>query len=369
METLEFETVVVGGGVVGLALARHLALAGHDTVLLEKEPHIGSGISSRSSEVIHAGMYYEPTSLKARLCVAGRKALYAYCAERGVPHQRLGKLIVAVDQNECNKLQHYQQRALANGIDDLSLIDGIELARMEPALHAEAALFSPSTGIIDSHALMQSFADDFECAGGVLVTHSPLLQIAREPDGFLLKVGGRDPCHVRCRWLCNAAGMGAQALARTMPDYPLHLIPELYYAIGHYYALRGKSPFSRLVYPLAVAGGLGVHLTLDLAGQARFGPDISWRASEDYQFDDTRAAEFATAIQRYWPQLDPARLSPAYTGIRPKLWGPKQPEQDFMLQGPAQHGISGLLHLFGIESPGLTSCMALAEEAYRSLRW
>ena len=358
---LGFDCVVIGAGVVGLAIARAMALAGRHTVLLEAASSFGTGISSRNSEVIHAGIYYAPDSLKAKLCVAGNRALYAYCREKSVPAQRMGKLIVAVDEAEVHSLHAYQQRALASGVTDLAWLTKAQVQQLEPEVCAVAGLFSPSTGIIDSHALMSALLFDFEQAGGIYVANSPVERGRIKSDAILLEVGGAEPCSVIAAQVINAAGMGAQKVAASIAAFPQQQVPGLYYAVGHYFALQGRSPFRHLVYPVAVAGGLGVHLTLDLAGQPRFGPDISWRDSDDYHFDESREQAFYQAIRRYWPHLRDGALMPAYTGIRPKLYGPACPDQDFMISGPSQHGVAGLINLFGIESPGLTASLALAD--------
>jgi L-2-hydroxyglutarate oxidase LhgO len=359
---------VVGAGVVGLAIARQLSLLGLETALIERESDFGTGISSRNSEVIHSGLYYKKNSLKARLCVEGNRQLYEYCARSGVKHQRLGKLIVATNESELAILQKYMQNGLENGVLDLSLLDAHAVRQLEPELNAVGAVLCPSTGIIDTHGLMSVLLQDFEQAGGIYVRNTPVISAAIESDHFRLSIGGRDPCDIEAKYVVNAAGFGAQPLAQAMHGFAKAKIPSLHYAIGHYYTLSGRSPFQRLIYPVAGAGGLGVHLTLDLQGCARFGPDISWRESEDYTFDDTRAEEFTKAIQNYWPGLDGNRLSPGYTGIRPKLWGPSNPDQDFLIMGQAEHGIAGLVHLFGIESPGLTSSMAIAAYVAALLR-
>lgn len=358
---LVFDAVVVGAGVVGLAIARALALTGRHTVLLEAEPLFGSGISSRNSEVIHAGMYYKPGSLKARLCVEGNRALYAYCEQRNIDARRLGKLIVAVEPGEIAALQRYAGYAKSNGVPDLHWLDQGAVHALEPELNAVAALYSASTGIIDSHALMSAMLFDFEQAGGIYVANSPVVGGHMNSGQIVLAVGGRDPCCIAAPQVFNAAGMGAQRVAASISDFPKEHVPGLYFAIGHYFSLKGASPFHHLVYPVAVAGGLGVHLTLDLAGQARFGPDIAWRETEDYHFDDAHQGEFYQAIRRYWPGLRDHALLPGYTGIRPKLYGPACPDQDFMISGSAQHGVAGLVNLFGIESPGLTASLALAD--------
>lgn len=355
------DAVVVGAGVIGLAIARRLSNAGIQTVLLESNSFFGAGISSRSSEVIHAGLYYPQSSLKAKLCVIGNSLIYEYCQERNIEHKRIGKLVVAVTDDEIELLENYRLRAKANGVQGIEILDTKKVSDIEPSVNAIAALFSPSTGIVDSHALMFSLLSDFESVGGMFVRNSPVLEGIVGSGTTELHVGGCDPCSIESPVVINAAGLGAQTVARSLEGFPCDKIPPLHYAIGHYYALSGKAPFNHLIYPVAGGGGLGVHLTLDLAGQARFGPDISWRYSEDYTFDDSRRESFIESIQRYWPGLPAEKLTPGYTGIRPKLWGPDHPDQDFMIQGPADHGIPGLVNLFGIESPGLTASLAIAD--------
>ncbi|AVR98909.1 NAD(P)/FAD-dependent oxidoreductase [Pseudoduganella armeniaca] len=356
-----FDAVVIGAGVCGLAVARALALAGRATLLLEAGPAVGGGISSRSSEVIHAGIYYPAGSLKAALCVQGNRLLYEFAEQTGVPVRRTGKLLVAVTADEIAVLRSYRDKAARNGVGELTWLDQAEVRRMEPALHAVAGLFSPSTGIIDSHALMQRLLADFEQAGGLCVLNSPVTGGTLRGARWHLDIGGSAPCRVSASIVVNAAGLGAQAVARSLQNVPRQAIPELHLAVGQYYALSCPSPFRHLVYPVAPPGGLGVHLTLDLAGQARFGPDVRWRQDEDYGFDDSLAPLFYQAIRHYWPGLPDGALSPGYVGIRPKLYGPVRPDQDFMIQGPRQHGLPGLVNLFGIESPGLTSSLALAQ--------
>lgn len=360
-KTYHFDAVVIGAGVVGLAIARKLAALGKETAVLESGSAFGGGISSRNSEVIHAGLYYAPGSLKARLCVAGRHMLYAYCEARGVACKRLGKLIVAATAEEVAKLHDYQARASQNGVTDLQWLNRAAVAALEPEVTAAAGLFSPSTGIVDTHGLMSALLQDVEQAGGTFVANSPVLGGEIGAEKFSVHVGGREPCMVTSGIVINAAGLGAQTFARTLAGFPAERVPGLHYAVGHYFTLHGCVPFRHLVYPVAASGGLGIHLTLDMAGQARFGPDISWRENEDYSFDASRAAQFYAAIRRYWPALQDDALVPGYTGIRPKLWGKAQPDQDFMIQGPAEHGVAGLVNLFGIESPGLTSCLAIAD--------
>ena len=353
--------MVLGAGVVGLAAARALALGGCEVVVLEAGGAVGTGTSSRNSEVVHAGLHYPAGSLKAQFCVAGRRALYAYCAERGIPHARTGKLVVAATPDEAPALRAIQARAEAAGVVDLALIDGDEARRLEPHLACAGALLSPSTGIVDSHALMQGYLGDLEAAGGAVALNAPLLSGAVRPGGFALRVGGAEPMALDCEVLVNAAGLHAPALARRIDGIPPASIPASYLCKGSYYALQGRAPFSRLVYPVPEPGGLGVHLTLDLGGQARFGPDVEWVEREDYDVDPSRAAGFYAAIRRYWPGLPDGALAPGYAGIRPKISGPGEPAADFVASGPAAHGIPGLVNLFGIESPGLTAALALAD--------
>jgi L-2-hydroxyglutarate oxidase LhgO len=365
------ECVVVGAGVVGLAIARRLAQSGREVILLEAADAIGTGTSSRNSEVIHAGIYYPTGSLRARLCVAGRDALYEYCRAHGVEHRRVGKLIVASDDSQLPKLEAIRAQAFANGVTDLRPIDAAAAKDLEPNLRVAGALVSPSTGIIDSHGLMLALLGDAEDAGAMLALLSPLERSHRAPDGFVLEVGGAEPMRLGCATLVNAAGLGAWAVAAGLEGFPADRIPPRVLAKGSYYALgQGRSPFSRLVYPVPVDGGLGVHLTLDLAGQARFGPDVEWLGDPattpsgggvDYAVDPARAESFYDSVRAYWPGLPDGALVPAYSGVRPKLSGPGQPQRDFLLQGPESHGIPGLVNLFGIESPGLTSCLAIAD--------
>ena len=354
------ECVVVGAGVVGLATARALAQSGREVLLLEGADGIGTGASSRNSEVIHAGIYYPAGSLKARFCVQGKAMLYAYCTERGIPHSRLGKLIVAADPAEVPILHTIRAKAAANGVDDLEYLPGEEAQRLEPALHAAAALLSPSTGIIDSHALMLAFQGDLEHAGGGTAFHAPVLGGTAEPGRFVLHVGGDEPMDLACEILVNAVGLHAPDMARRIAGIPPDTIPQSHLCKGSYYSLQGRAPFRRLIYPVPEAAGLGVHLTLDLGGQARFGPDVQWVEREEYDVDIRRADGFYAAIRRYWPALPDGALAPGYAGIRPKISGPAEPAADFLVSGPAQHGIGGLVNLFGIESPGLTSSMAIA---------
>jgi L-2-hydroxyglutarate oxidase LhgO len=362
------DAVVVGAGIIGLAVARALALAGREVVIVEAEGAIGTHTSSRNSEVIHAGIYYPEGSLKARSCVAGRQRLYEYCVEHGVPHARCGKLIVAADASQLAELEALRAKAHANGVTDVVPLARVQALALEPELACAAALYSPSTGIIDSHALMLAYLGDAEAHGAALALHSPLERASARPGGGLvLEIGGPDPLRIEAGSVVNCAGLTAPSLARRIDGYPAALAPRELYAKGNYYALAHRSPFSRLVYPIPEPGGLGVHLTLDLGGQARFGPDVEWVERIGYEVDPRRAERFYSAIRRYWPGLPDGVLAPGYAGIRPKIAGPGEAAPDFVIQGPREHGVSGLVHLFGIESPGLTSSLALADEALRAL--
>lgn len=370
METIQ--ACVVGAGVVGLAIGRALAGAGLETVVLEQADAIGTATSSRNSEVIHAGIYYPAGSLKARLCVDGRTRLYTHCETHGVPFRCCGKLIVAADDFQCAELRRIEARALANGVADLRWVSAAELSVLEPGLQASAALLSPSTGIIDSHALMLSLQGDMEAAGGDIAFGSPVLAIDSTAHGHVLQVGGEaGGMEIQAGIVVNAAGLWAPSLAARTAGLAATHVPEARFAKGNYFSLSGRSPFSRLVYPIPQPGGLGVHLTLDLAGQARFGPDVEWLditqpEAIDYRVDASRGEHFATEIRRYWPALPDAALYPAYSGVRPKLWLTGDvgaaPLHDFIIDGPERHGLPGLVNLFGIESPGLTACLALADE-------
>ena len=354
----EIDCAVIGGGVVGLAVARALALAGREVLVLESEGAIGTGTSSRNSEVIHAGIYYPQGSLKARLCVEGKQMLYAYAAERGVPHQRCGKLIVATSPEQAAQLEAIQKKAAANGVDDLVLLTAQQAVAMEPQLHCVAALHSPSTGIVDSHALMLSLLGDLENAGGMLALKSPITRAECGVGAIVLTA--EDGTVLRCRSVVNAAGLGAPALARRFEGLPASSVPKEYFAKGNYFTLSGRAPFSRLVYPVPEPGGLGVHLTIDLGGQAKFGPDVQWVASpDDLVVDPLRGEGFYAEVRKYWPALPDGALIPGYAGMRPKISGPGEPAADFMIDGPASHGVQGLVNLFGIESPGLTSSLAI----------
>jgi L-2-hydroxyglutarate oxidase LhgO len=360
------DAVVIGAGVVGLAIGRALAQRGHETVVLERANAIGTATSSRNSEVIHAGLYYATDSLKARLCVAGRVQLYAYLDAHGIAHRRCGKLLVATSAVQQARLTQIQAQAARNGVPDLRLLDAREVAAMEPALNVVAALHSPSTGIVDSHGLMLALQGDLEAAGGALALLSPVRGVACGGDGHVVQVGGEAPTELRARLVVNAAGLWAPGLAGRIDGLAPEHVPTPRYAKGNYFALAGRAPFSRLIYPVPEEAGLGTHLTLDLAGQARFGPDVQWITPEspdaiDYRVDPQRAAAFEADIRRYWPGLPAGALQPAYSGVRPKLQAPGEAAHDFVLQGPSEHGVPGLMNLYGIESPGLTASLALAD--------
>ena len=358
----EIECVVIGAGVVGVAVARALAQAGREVLVLEAAEAIGTETSSRNSEVIHAGIYYPRGSLMARLCVRGKGLLYDFCRAHGVAFRNCGKLIVATDATELAKLDAIRAAAAANGVDDLLLLSEAQARALEPALTCTAALLSPSTGIVDSHAYMLALQGEAEAAGALFVFRAPVSGGRAEHDGVALDVGGAEPMRLRARVVINAAGLRAPEVARRIAGMPTQLVPTPYYAKGNYFVLSGRNPFARLIYPVPVAGGLGVHLTIDLAGQARFGPDVEWVLTPSYDVDIARAAGFYAAIRRYWPDLPDGALLPGYAGVRPKIVPPAVAKQDFVVQGPAAHGVPGLVNLFGIESPGLTAAIALAEE-------
>jgi L-2-hydroxyglutarate oxidase LhgO len=355
------ECVVIGAGVIGLAIARRLAQAGREVIVLEAAEGIGTVTSSRNSEVIHAGIYYKAGSLMARMCVGGKRALYRYCRDHGIPYRNCGKLIVATTPQESEKLAAIKSHAEANGVDDLQELDGEAARALEPALRCEAALLSPSTGIIDSHAYMLALRGDAEDAGAAFAFHTPVLGARAHDDRIELDVGGDPPMSLACRLLVNAAGLQAPAVARSIDGMPIELIPPAYLAKGNYFSCSARAPFSHLIYPVPEPGGLGVHLTLDMAGQARFGPDVEWVDRIDYAVDPARAERFYPAIRRYWPSLPDGALMPSYSGMRPKIVPPAVAVQDFLIQGPGIHGVDGLINLFGIESPGLTSSLAIAD--------
>jgi L-2-hydroxyglutarate oxidase LhgO len=354
------ECVVIGAGVIGLAVARRLAQAGREVIILEAAEGIGTVTSSRNSEVIHAGIYYPSGSLMARMCVSGKGALYEYCRDHGIPHRNCGKLIVATTAKETEKLNSIRAHAEANGVLDLHTLSGVDARALEPALNCDAALLSPSTGIIDSHAYMLALRGEAEEAGAVCAFHTPLLHASAAEQRIEINTGGSAPMSLYCRLLVNAAGLNAPAVARSIEGMPMELIPQAYFAKGNYFSCSARAPFSHLIYPVPEPGGLGVHLTLDMAGQARFGPDVEWVEQIDYAVDPARAERFYPAIRRYWPTLPDGALMPSYSGIRPKIVPPAVAVQDFVIQGPRDHGVCGLINLFGIESPGLTASLAIA---------
>ena len=366
METVE--CLVIGTGVVGLAIARELARAGREVVVVERENQIGAGVSSRSSEVIHAGIYYATGLLKARLCVSGKARLYDFCRDYGVPHRRCGKLIVATNDDETQKLATLKAQGEANGVDDLTWLSGEEARALEPALAAKKALLSPSTGIVDSHALMLALLGDAERRGVALSLATPVIGGEALGPGVAIETGGAEPTRIAAELVVNAAGLNAQAAARSIVGMPKDKIPPQHLAKGVYFVLSGRAPFSRLIYPIPAGGGLGVHLTLDIAGQARFGPDVEWVDEIDYAIDPKRADAFYAAIRTYWPGLPDGALQPGYAGVRPKIARPGGSGVDFVIQGEEDHGVAGLINLFGVESPGLTSCLALAQWVERLAR-
>jgi L-2-hydroxyglutarate oxidase LhgO len=356
------DCIVVGAGVVGLACARALALSGREVIVLEAENAFGTATSSRHSEVIHAGIYYPTESVRARLCVRGKQLLYDYCASHQINHRRCGKLIVACAESELEALDAVAQRAQANGVHDLQRLSASQALALEPNLRCVAALLSPSTGIIDSHGLMLALLGDAQAAGAMLALKSPALRATVRGDGITVDVGGASPMTVLTHTLVNCAGHGAPGFAGAIAGLPASHVPRRYFAKGCYFTLAGKAPFSRLIYPVpGQSSHLGVHLTLDLGGQARFGPSFRWVDSLDYTVDASEADSFYRDIRRYWPALPDGALQPGYAGVRPKILGPGEPVQDFRIDGPATHGAAGLVNLFGIESPGLTASLAIAE--------
>lgn len=364
----QLDCIVIGAGVVGLAVARALALQGREVVVLEKAKLIGSETSSHNSEVIHAGIYYAADSLKARFCVEGRKRLYPFMEERGIEHRKCGKLIVATNAAQVAELANIKQRAERNGVDDLRLVERTELLEMEPDLRAEAALLSPSTGILDSHGLMLAYQGDMEERGGAIAFGSSVDAMEAQADGIILHISGDTEMMLKAKTVVNSAGFSAPHLAANTKGLNPEQQPKAYYAKGNYFTLAGRVPFSKLIYPVPEKAGLGVHLTLDLGGQARFGPDVEWVNGPDYAVDPTRGDSFYAAIRNYWPDLEEGSLQPGYAGIRPKLQAPGEPAHDFRIDGPSTHGVPGLVNLFGIESPGLTSSLAIGDYVAAQLR-
>jgi L-2-hydroxyglutarate oxidase LhgO len=364
MASGQVDAIVAGAGVVGIAIARALSLAGKEVYVIESATSIGTGISSRSSEVMHAGLYYPPASLKARLCIAGQRLLYKYCAERAIPHRRLGKLIVATQSDQTATLDHIMSNAIASGVNSLRRIGADDACSLEPELHCAGAILSPDTGIIDSHELMLALRGEAEAHGAQFVCNNLVEGGRISGNGISLDIRDQSNGEItslETRCFVNAAGLGATKLARAIDGFPSAAIPKFYLAKGSYFSIGGRSPFSRLIYPVPVKGGLGVHLTLDLAGQARFGPDVEWIEEIDYRVEPRRADTFYAEIRRYWPRLADGSLEPAYAGIRPKISGPGEESADFRIDGPVEHGVSGMVNLFGIESPGLTSSLAIAD--------
>jgi L-2-hydroxyglutarate oxidase LhgO len=355
------QILVIGAGVVGLATARAAALAGHDVIVAEAAQAIGTGISSRNSEVIHAGMYYPTDSLRARHCTRGRRLLYDYCASHGVPQRKCGKLIVGTTPAEVAKIEAIHAQGLRNGVEGLRLIDGAQARALEPALTCLAALHSPETGIIDGQAFMLALRGDLEDRGGMIAFATPVERLVRKGGQWQVSFGGSEPGALDVDAVVNSAGLGAQDLARRTVGYPAERIPRLVLAKGNYFSYSGRPAFSRLIYPVPVDGGIGIHITLDLAGRMRFGPDVEWIEREDYTVDPARAEAFYARIRGYWPELPDNSLIADYCGIRPKLTGPGEPAADFLIEGPPEHGMPALVNLFGIESPGLTSSLSLAD--------
>lgn len=371
-EVCQLDCLVIGAGVVGIAVARELALAGKDVWLVEREASFGMGTSSRNSEVIHAGIYYPDNSLKASLCVQGKDLLYDYCEENSVPFLKCGKLIVAQSEQQNGVLEQINHQAVRNGVTDLRWLDRHESAKLAKGIRCQAALFSPSTGIVDSHALMQQLLNDFERAGGQYVPTSELVLLDLTKDGLLFSIKG-EAARVKARYCINSAGLSAKQVLEGSKAFPQDKLPSMRFAKGHYFAYQGRTDFKHLIYPVPEDGGLGVHLTLDLQGMAKFGPDVQWLEADthernlDFSVDPALHAKFLEAIRQYWPGIDADCLVPDYAGVRPKLSAPGEPAQDFMIQSPEQHGVPGLLNLFGIESPGLTASLALAKHVREML--
>lgn len=358
----QFDVIVVGAGVVGLACAKYLVEQGYSTLVVESAASFGTGTSSRNSEVIHAGIYYEQNSHKARLSVRGKHLLYEYCLSRGIPHKKIGKWIVAQNETQAQKLHQLQNAGKSNGVEDLQFLSSKSIYIGEPSLKASEVLYSPSTGILDSHSYMQSLVNDIESGGGVIVYKTPFERAQVASHGFAVSLGGTDPATVNARCLINSAGLYALGLAKCVDGLAINQIPQACFAKGNYYSYMGQVPFKRLIYPVPETGGLGIHLTLDMGGQARFGPDVEWIDKIDYQVNDQSRQKFAEAIQTYWPACDPSKLAPTYSGIRPKLGTPQQFSSDFVIQTEQDHSVAGLINLFGIESPGLTASLAIAEQ-------
>ena len=360
------QVLVVGAGVVGLAVARAAAIAGHDVVVAEAASGIGTGVSSRNSEVIHAGLYYPTGSRRAYHCPRGRRMLYDFCASHGVPHRKCGKLVVATNADEIGRLEAVHKQAQANGVEGVEIIDAAAAKRLEPELACVAAMRSPESGIIDSHRFMLALLGDLEDRGGAVAFNSAIVRLKPSGGGWDVQVGaqvgGGEGQWLHFDAVVNSAGLGAQGVARATEGYPPERVPRRVLAKGNYFGFAGRPAFSRLIYPVPVPGGLGVHVTLDLAGRMRFGPDVEWIEHENYDVDAGRADAFYQRIRDYWPRLPDHSLTPDYAGIRPKLTGKGEPAADFMIEGPQEHGLPRLVNLFGIESPGLTCALTLGEE-------
>ena len=355
------DCIVIGAGVVGLAVARAVALTGREVVVLEKADTIGSETSSRHSEVIHAGIYYAQDSLKARFCVAGKKAMYAFCDDHGVAYNRCGKMIVATDEAQLPELERLKANAAANGVEDLEWMTPAQVTGMEPAVFCVGALLSPSTGILDSHGYMLALQGDAEAAGAMIAFLTPAIGGQVMNDGVRIDCGGAAPMSLTADIVINSAGLWAQSIAASIGGVPAESVPPTYYCKGNYYTLSGKPPFQRPIYPVPEKAGLGVHVTVDLGGQVRFGPDVEWVDRIDYDVDPARADKFYAAVRKYYPALEDGAIQPGYSGIRPKIQAPDEAARDFLIQGPQDHGIPGLINLYGIESPGLTSSLAIAD--------
>lgn len=361
------ECAVIGAGAIGLAVSRALAKQGREVVILESENAIGTGTSSRNSEVIHAGIYYPEGSLKATLCVEGKKLLYSYCPKHGIGFKRCGKLIVATNETQIDILENLEKKARVNGVEDLVWLNQQQLKELEPNLKSVCALLSPSTGIIDTHGLMLAYLGEAEAGGAMVAYNTPVIGGIIDNEFIDLHVGGEQPTTVRCEIVINAGGLYAQSIATAIDGFPKNHIPPTYYAKGSYFVLNGTSPFKHLIYPVPDKASLGIHLTFDLAGQARFGPDVEWINDIDYMVDPSQCDRFYSAVSNYWPQIPPGSLLPGYSGIRPKLQGAGNEPSDFLIAGPETHGVQGLVNLFGIESPGVTASMAIAEDVLTKL--
>ena len=355
------DCIVIGAGVVGLAVARAVALTGREVIVLEKADTIGSETSSRHSEVIHAGIYYAQNSLKARFCVAGKKAMYGFCDDHGVAYKRCGKIIVATDEAQLPELERLKANAAANGVEDLEWMTPTEVTAMEPAVYCVGALLSPSTGILDSHGYMLALQGDAEVAGAMFAFMTPAIGGQVMNDGIRIDCGGTAPISLTADIVVNSAGLWAQSIAASIGGVPAESVPPTYYCKGNYYTLSGRPPFQRPIYPVPEKAGLGVHVTVDLGGQVRFGPDVEWVDSIDYDVDPSRADKFYAAVRKYYPALKDGAIQPGYSGIRPKIQAPDEAARDFVIQGPQDHGIPGLINLYGIESPGMTSSLAIAD--------